>query len=484
MSVDCKQYSTKQTCNTRDPNCQWMGKRGCIRRQGVNNGKRYRYARDGSVVEINDGDANDIIVEPPTQQLSSLNLNGPFVFRYNPENDPQRPVLTQKTLFSGGFGITFIPAFPCTTGQRFINTIGKVFYHENNAADEWELSKKIQRLEKGTSQKYFTYPTFECHINFKCPENGTPLNRLTGPEKDLYNYYKRERSDPPPPTLVQHVMEYSGEQLGHYIKRYYDYSETLPRAEFFKILENLFYGIKRLNDNNLVHCDLKEPNIIVSNKKRLRIIDFGLTMSVSDFYNPDMNTLIMVDYPFVAAPECGAFVRKSDNKPPLSYDEFVKSYDKYSLTMNGASWYKYFIPDQAANRQLYDNMVNSVNSSGLTYLTSVDAALKQDPYTLGLIILRLIDKYRPLLPSSNDNPDTVKLCRELIKGLLCPDPRQRFNIKQAIDILKQILKTPHQDPFRVNQDPPEAVEIFSAFGKKPRVRSLKQVNADIVYLNS
>jgi serine/threonine protein kinase len=250
-----------------------------------------------------------------------------------------------------------------------------------------------------------------------------------------------------------------------------------------------------------VHCDLKEPNIIVSNKKRLRIIDFGLTMSVSDFYNPNINTLIMVEYQFVAAPECGAFVKKSENIPQLTYDEFVDSFNTYSLTGNGSSWYKYFIPDQAANRQLYDNMINSVNSGGLTYLTSVDAALKQDPYTLGLIILRLIDKYRPLLPSSNDNPDTVKLCRELMKGLLCPDPRQRFNIKQAIEILKQILKTPHQDPYRVNQDPPEAVEIFSAFGKRsnPRLlrrtsyagsfsskrsleRSLKQVNADIRYL--
>lgn len=474
MEINCKQYNTKVLCDTRNANCKWLGKRGCTRRPGVIAGARFRYNQNGNVVEIDEN-------EPPTTQLQALNVQDPFEMVYDPENDPQRPVLTQKSLFSGTFGMTFIPAFPCTTGQRFLNTLGKVFWDTDSADNEWEMSKVLQNLEKGTSQKYFTYPKFQCEINFRCPENGTPLNRLTSPEKDLYNYYKKQTNDRPSNTLVQHVMEYSGFELNAYFRKYHDNIKQLSRAEFMTILENLFYGVKRLNENGLIHCDLKEANIIISNTKRLRIIDFGLMVNFSDFYNPNVNTLLMEIYQYVSAPELDAFVRKQRNLPQLTYQEHLKFIDKH--TFNGVQWYNYFIGDQAANEQKFNDTISSIQSGGLTYLTSVDAAAKQDPYSIGLITLRLLDKFAITIPSAQDDQDSVKHYRQLMKGLLDPNPRTRFTIKQAITELKEITKHPHRDPFRIHQDPPEMTTIFSAFGKNPRfVRGLSSVNSDIKYL--
>ncbi len=472
MEIDCKQYRTKEECDTRDANCNWVRNRGCIRRRGVLGGRRFRYDESGNAVRIQ---ANEVH-EPPTAQLQAITLQDPFEINYDPENDPVRPVLTQRTLFSGGYGITFIPAFPCANGQTFLNTLGKVFFDKDSADSEWQLSKRIEALEKGTTQKYFTYPKFQCEIRFKCPQNRTPLQRLTGPERDLYNFYNRNTNDRPPATLTQHVMEYSGDEISKYFQRHFSNS-NLKRVEYLSILENLFYGIKRLNDHNLIHCDLKEQNIIISNKKRLRIIDFGLTLGTSDFYNPGVNTLIMVPYPYVAAPELGAFVKKQNNEAYLTYQEYINQFNKYMT--NGSMWYQYFT--QGQYEQQYNSMIQSVQSAGLTYLVSADAAYKQDPYTIGCIIMRLTAKFNVTISSAQDTPETVKLYKELVKGLLAPDPRHRLNINQAIKILKEILKEPHRDMFRITRDPQEMTEIFSAFGKH-HTNYLKQVNADINYL--
>ena len=97
------------------------------------------------------------------------------------------------------------------------------------------------------------------------------------------------------------------------------------------------------------------------------------------------------------------------------------------------------------------------------------------------MILRL---YEYLLPSSQDLPDQVKLFRDLLEGILNINPEQRFDINQALEIVKQMVayKDPttkkivrNYDPFRKNIDPPEVKNIFLQFGKK-------SLSSDLRYL--
>jgi hypothetical protein len=468
--VDCKQYTRKEDCDTLNANCQWKGSRGCIRRNGVNAGKRYKYDSNGKVVEITDGDSSQDI-QVVTDAMENLNIVPQSIvpqsiapeldFEYDPELDQPRPELQQKELFSGTYGITFIPAFSCVNGQRFLNSVGKVFWDESSANDEWELSKKLQTIEKGTTQKYFTYPKFQCHIPFKCPKNGTPMNKLTQPEKALLKYYDKSTRATKPATLVQQVMDYSGIMLGAYFDEYYN--NDCSRAEFIHVIENLFYGVKRLIDNGYVHCDLKEPNIIISNKRRLRIIDFGLTIPVERFYYPSDNTLLSVKYTFVAAPELTTYLDMKNNKKE-SYSGFVGDFDRY--VGNGEKWYRYFTGNETINQQQYEHMLNEINTDALAFCTNANVAKKQDPYSIGLIIMRLVANRAILKPSADDDPGCVLLFKKLMKGLLEVNPENRFDIYQAIDLVKQIKAFPHPDPFKKNKDSSEMNTIFSAFGKR------------------
>lgn len=526
--INCKKNIRKKDCSL-DPNCQWQSSRGCIRRAGVNAGKRFKFDVYGNIVETVRGDPeqNVTISSPPSFKLSlatpfknifepepeplpepepiklslatpfknifelepepkpiKLSLatpfkgifskkqtpfqlkNEPFELEYNPDFDVQKPQLSQLTVFSGTYGITFIPAFPCVSGQTFSNSLGKVFWREQSADEEWEFSKKLVDIEKGTSQKYFTYPKFQCHINFVCPENGTALADMTQPEKELYEYFK-DNSINVPKTLPQHVMDYSGIMLNEYFKTYYK-TKKATRAEFIHIIENLFYAVKRLIDNKYVHCDIKELNVIISNKKRLRLIDFGLISSFNDFYDPTKNLLLQVPYVYVSAPELTKYINEIKNNRHFGYFALLDSYDE--VAKNGTRIYEKIM--NGYNRNHYNEMNIRDKDAYIKFLKDTKSAEKQDLYSIGLIIMRFMD----ILVPENQDPQSDRF-NQLLRGLLDPNPRYRLNITQAINLVKEIKKSPHQDPFKVNKDSFEMTDIFNAFGKSKQ-------NSEIRYLRS
>jgi histidine kinase len=60
-------------------------------------------------------------------------------------------------------------------------------------------------------------------------------------------------------------------------------NEKIPIIQFFKITNLLLEGLKYLQDNNVVHRDIKPHNIIFNEKaNRLQIIDFGLAKIIND----------------------------------------------------------------------------------------------------------------------------------------------------------------------------------------------------------
>jgi serine/threonine protein kinase len=550
MDINCKDYN-EADCKTRNANCKWAGKRNCIRRDGVLGGTRYTYTPGGK---------NVVIMGIPSPQFDL------------PEEVPVQQV-TQELISYGGVGVAFSPPFPCTNGQFYSHRyIGKVFFRERDADDEWELAHKIKEIEKGTTQKYFTYPLFQCKINFKCPLNGTPVSSLTPGEKELYDLFLEKRSkvfldsnNRVLPEVTQQVMEYSGTHLLRYFEEHYK-TELVSRAELVHVVENLFYAIKRMNDMGYVHLDIKEANVVISNTKRLRLIDFGTCVTKTQQSDPYDNYLLMTLYDGYSPPENHMYallylntLNYNDviNWLPARYTTAYKNYEPANNESRTNEFIKYL--QDSVNEALFNDpdlkfifedsftdpealgflkglliamfkteenkLLSTIglkinfNTKDLsiyknTYLAKKlrpdefdevvtivkelikktyskiwnenDFSSKSDTYSIGTTILRLtMNNF--LKDPADDHPEAVRLFQVLMNGLLAINPNDRFNVTQAIEIVKQIKTIPHDDPFLKNKDIDEVKRRFINFGKK-RFKKFKQkfryLNKDILYLKS
>jgi serine/threonine protein kinase len=490
--IICKNYN-ENDCKRLNPNCKWAGKRGCIRRDGVLGGTRYRYnARGEAVVLENNPNEPGLVIAPEP-------VNSTFEFVYSPENSEEIPVITRRFISSGTFGAAFVPAFPCSNGQMYNKYIGKVFFSSRDADKEWNITQLLKRVEAGTSQKYFTYPKYQCKIDFKCPANGTSEEQLSRAEMRLFNVFNEKIvaliTGPIkyPAQLTQHIMEYSGYTLSTYINKYYKTEHSLSRAEFIHILENLFYAIKRLNDLGYVHQDIKPQNIVLTNTKRLRVIDFGLTISVDDYSDKTKNMMLRVAYHRVSPPEnylYNALYRDKNIKYTSLLDTIWEGYDF------GKEWYKEL--ESPTNNIETDRFIQTLLSiqENLNVVDRTKAlsnfwkenrlAYKSDTYSIGTAIHRILadglyldngSNVDLLIPSDDDNPEAVELFKRLMSGILAINPLHRLDINEAIVLVKQIKKIPHEDPFKINVDSQQVKDIFLQFGN-----NLHSVNKDISYL--
>ena len=365
----------------------------------------------------------------------------------------------QQYIGKGGYGITFVPAFPCLNGKRY-KGIGKVFIDEGYAAEEWDISQKIKKIEKGTSQKYFTYPKEICYIDFQKSVELQPK---------LLDFYKTKFTEIPK-ELPQLIMDYSGMTIDYYIQTYY--KNGIDRLSLLYLLENLFYGVKRLLDHGYVHQDIKTANIIVSNKMRLRLIDFGLMMDKNDFY--ENNWLIGAEYFYVCAPEYNMFFMDPYKLLDLGYDQVVNWYKKdsdptfidrlYAFTTN-------------SNLDIRFGLMNATTvEQRIKYFKDHKIHEKVDLFSIGLLIVRLAIY---LIPESTEPEPVVGLFVNLVCSLLRLDPNERITIDGALKYIRLVHdNTP--DIFKKNKDPQEMSQFLSRFGKKRS--KIEEINKDIAFL--
>ena len=464
MDINCKE-KCKTDCDA-EPNCQWVGGKRCQRRAGVLNGIRYTF-KDGKIVPIGKNCFT-------------------FDFEYDPYFDKETEPIDRRTFGKGTYGITFFPALDCIDGTMYSKKIGKVFASAESAHVEWNSMKFLKdEVQKGTTQKYFTYPTAQCEVPLKTCGN------LTKSEQELYDFVKDAlgESEPLPKKLVQHLMDFSGMTLPEYIKYYYS-AKTLGRAELVHILANLFYGIKRLNGLGYIHQDIKGPNIVISNTKRLRIIDFGLTVKMFNengeyiYTNKDDNYIIHTYYHGVSAPENAIFKKAIAGllfKNVTVKEQILKPSEVFGWVDKVLQpWYFYFFKKNGAEtdeetkiiieKDINDFIVDLINKTEHRSINSLseywkknEIALKSDLYGIGMVLLRIAVQ-GVLKSHSDEDPEVNILFRKLGRGLLTFNPKERLSTLDAIKLVEQILEFPHDDPFKKNVDPPEIKRCVS-FGK-------------------
>ena len=77
------------------------------------------------------------------------------------------------------------------------------------------------------------------------------------------------------------VMEYcEGKELFDYIVK----RKHLTEKEACRFFQQIINGVEYLHLNNITHRDLKPENLLLTNKKRIKISDFGLSTKTSSYY--------------------------------------------------------------------------------------------------------------------------------------------------------------------------------------------------------
>ncbi|MFO7818708.1 MAG: Stk1 family PASTA domain-containing Ser/Thr kinase [Halanaerobacter sp.] len=75
------------------------------------------------------------------------------------------------------------------------------------------------------------------------------------------------------------IMEYiTGQDLKEKIKK----EGELPTAQAVRIIEEVCQALIKAHRNNIIHCDIKPHNILLTSDERVKVTDFGIAQAVTD----------------------------------------------------------------------------------------------------------------------------------------------------------------------------------------------------------
>jgi serine/threonine protein kinase len=459
----------------------------------------------------------------------------PYDFQFDPDdpqfNEPRDPkyIMEREFLGDGQFGAVFMPAFPSVDGREHPSMIGKVFYDPLESQKEWRMIQRINHLTGNLA-----YPIERNFIPF-------PSNPRSGAEEDLKTFFIERtglHDGPFPEKLPQHLMRYYGINLEEYAESIG--LNVVSRIDFVKLLESLFWGVKFLNGNGIIHQDIKPKNIVISSKKGLRIIDFGWAILESDYYDLDKNDMLTINYPGVSPPEnCVLqFILNNLTFESLDYDkineEFVVDYqdnyllldpnnkeftdqflDKLKIFVNPLirdlkqdlkdsyafkgsrlnSFLKVFIKLMVAGElhkwreypdlaRLHKDDRKEIYQKIIVFQDKIIGYWKEnrigdfyDIFSVGMVINRILQR-DILISEKDDNPQAVRLFKELVSGITRYSPLHRMDSSTAHGLVQQIKLLKPTMLSVLPDESPESKLRLQQFGSV----NLKAINRDIFYL--
>lgn len=212
----------------------------------------------------------------------SLNRNNRFR-RTNRRNNgrakslPPQQNIKSEEIGSGGFGVVSRP--PARCGSFVSKNINEDAFREVYAGNNNYISKLTEsysaerELNIGIAikERIPEYYYYYCLVEFIC---NAPEKKSIERNGDYYGTYA--------------ISPYCGVPLKSYFKsinvapyNMFELYHSLP------MLQNLVYGILLLHDNNIVHQDIHDGNILYDKEyELLRLIDFGLAV---DFNKNNQN---------------------------------------------------------------------------------------------------------------------------------------------------------------------------------------------------
>jgi len=293
-----------------------------------------------------------------------------------------------KLLSSGSFGCVVSPPFPKTNNRRnydivynnqLLNDIGKIYKNQYKPADivyreELNLLKMIDRLDP------HSIFTTKLKGAFAIDNISITNNKIDNKIRECLNTNTNQD------TYYQIILENGGKDLENNYRINYIY--------FLKKILTLIYGMIILQNNGLVHQDIKPLNVLI-NQKKFSLIDFGLMKMMSQIYTQDnLDRLTSYSYPY-NPPEYLIASIFIDNKVN-SINAFGKN--EVINTLNKTILKAHFLQNKNIGKNLraiyiegITDFLNEIykNNKSFSEIFNKDLAMKADVFSFAYIIYEL-----------------------------------------------------------------------------------------------
>jgi serine/threonine protein kinase len=330
-----------------------------------------------------------------------------------------------KFINQGTYGCIFRPAINCKGNLLKPSFITKIQSEKENSDKETKIGYKIKKI-KGYS-KYFAPILKTCNISIANIKND--------------EIKKCDFIDNKTTIIISNKMKYVGDKtLFDYFLSILEETPNKINDVMFDCYLHLLEGIELLQQNNIIHYDLKENNIVFDEQQNYPIIiDFGLSFENSNLHKYKYLTEAFYVYGPEYKPWCIeihiiCFIlhnideKELDKQISLHYlndvvDDFLKE----------NTFFKYFKESEVFKH--YGNTLKDFlkQYSELSYNDLISELIKYnyswDNYSLAVIFLYFIVKLKS---------DSVKPLFKLLKEIIFTTPDARITIKETIERVTDI----------------------------------------------
>ena len=360
--------------------------------------------------------------------------------------------IRSKLLFEGSSGCIFKPQIPCdkSKNKKTHKKVSKLLILKTKEYKIGLIIKKIPNYKKWTilwKEKCLSQ-------SYNKIKNNTEIDNC------LKSHNINTENIPQDYKFKLYQGDYGGLTLNNYSKKYVTSNIFKDKQKFikkfkniFKLLNNIFYGLTKLNERDICHHDINIRNILI-NKKKSYIIDYDISLinikspladdiTKKKFLKERMKTefessRIYDIYPF----EYIYYILKDKTK-------IIEEQKNIALYQNRLDYYELYEPihDQLFNEntnhlrfELLEDMLTNTNKPDLHELIS-----KLDVYSLGMSILILfidrVDEYDINIVDliSLFKSKEIENIMNLIKDMVAFDYRKRIDIHEAYERYKNLI---------------------------------------------
>jgi serine/threonine protein kinase len=328
-----------------------------------------------------------------------------------------------KFINQGTYGCIFRPAMNCK--GKLINSsfVTKIQSEKENSDKETKIGYKIKKIQ-GYS-KYFAPILKTCNVS---------IANIKNDEIKKCDFINEKTT-----KIISNKMKYVGDKtLFEYFLSIFKENPNKIQDVIFDCYLHILKGIKLLHQNNIIHYDLKENNIMFDEQRQYPIIiDFGLS-----FENTKLNEyedLLEAFYVYTPKYKPWCFeihvisfilrnIDEKDMNEPISLSLLNPVVTDF---LKENTMFKYF--KKSEKYKHYENGLKEFLNqySELSYIDLINELIKYDyswdNYSLAIIIFYSIYTLRL------DETYSMNILLKLLKQIIFSTPDTRFAIQDTMD---------------------------------------------------
>lgn len=335
-------------------------------------------------------------------------------------------------LGKGSYGCVFSPALKCkdTTSKKYPeDSIGKIFAIDHDYEEEKELNESF--ISNIDPKSKWTVPYYgNCKTDLRKAEEADNVYDCDSVKGD-------EVKD-------QLIFQYGGISLRELCNNKNDYYDIYIDDIILMMLP-LLKGLKELDKNSLIHCDIKPDNCLYNEKtQKLYLIDFGMMKKSDNIFTIEREDLLKKDHLYYPpefklyylwvlkegfsddGKEFNVVKRNISTNTITSPLLFKKAISKYIPNYDHEKITKTFIEKTNSNRALF------IKKCEEEYISKIDV------YSLGISFFYLLFRRTDL--NVRDKDFVNEALNQVFVNMINPDPDLRYTPSIAVKGLTNIIK--------------------------------------------